>query len=512
MSTPNANVGFLKVNGQIHPVKRSTLAGLVNRWDFYSDGTTLYVKVEANPTTLVTDVRAAVGSHCLIPGSSMVISGLELVGSGSHGISGDGTAHDVKVTGTYIREIGGSYLTGTLRYGNGVQAWIGSQDWDVSFNDISDIYDVATTMQGPSNGTTAIGWKNVHFRHNRIWNSTQTFEIWAESAGFESVPNSGWINCSFRDNICLNAGYSFGSDVREDKAGKRAHLLNYNLQLPVDIDVTGNVFFGAKDGYYYRNTGDFKPPAGYRLDNNDIFLMPGQKVQHQTAQTAEEFAAWATASGADRTSRLYLMPESVDNLDDALNHLAGIEALSASQAKNLGRAVGELKVQLDIGLNPKIEPASSMATLTKTTAVTAYAPLLTINLINNFARFTGIFSYMVAGDNSQVTTWGFMHLQVEPNSPAGSTYVAIRYMQGAPGFPTATKGFRIEDIIAVEELVDYAAGRHRIGLYLNVRSTYNRLSLKAQNINLESSGTSYELKGEAAFLAALPAGRQIIGS
>ena len=248
----STNVGFLKVDGVIHGMKRWALAELVDPWDFYADGSYVYVRATANPTTLATTIVAAAAGDAFTLANSMAIYGLHIRNTGSHGIQG--TAINFEVIGNEVEDVGGSALTGTTRYGNGVEVWIGSADGRVEHNDIHGCYDVGYTMQGTTtNAGAGNKWQRVHARHNRFWNNNQDFEIWSQvgdPAHVGSGNPGGHIACSFEDNECVNAGRSWAAAVRPDRPKGTAFLM-YELQLPVDISVRRNVIYDPADWAIY---------------------------------------------------------------------------------------------------------------------------------------------------------------------------------------------------------------------------------------------------------------------
>jgi hypothetical protein len=296
-SSTNTNVGFLRVAGAIKGGKKFDLASLAADWDFYSDNSKfLYVRAPANPA-LSGDVRAAVDGNIVTAHSSTAVRGLELRGSGGHGFRVPGLDGNIVLDNCVIHEIGGSQLIYTggpanTRYGNGVEIWIGASNVSVTGNEIADVYDVAVTCQGTQTATQ-LGWNNVHITGNQIHNCTQSFEMWCDG-----TTGTGFVNCSFANNTCSMAGYSWAAAVRPDKAGKSTHLLFYDTQLPCGgLAITGNSFHDAAQNYSYLSS--VKPPAGMVVDHNTISLLAGTKLEFQRSETIEQASAWTAATGLD---------------------------------------------------------------------------------------------------------------------------------------------------------------------------------------------------------------------
>lgn len=382
-----ANTGFLKVNGTIKGVKKFALVDLAQPWDFMSDDTYLYVKASANPTTLATDIRAAVKTDAIAGKNCMEFTNLDIFGFGGNGYNGSGK--NVRIMGCAIHEIGGSSGDGvsTTRYGNGIQAWIGSVDALFYHNDIYDVYDTATTMQGGSTPTYP-EWNNVHFRYNRIWNCNQSFEVWCDPK--DGYTGTGFVNTSFRYNICINAGYSWGDPVRPDTDGKATHLLIYGMNLPIDINVSDNVFLSAKENYLYcaASTNGGVPPAGYVMSKNLVLLAPGTKISYTDTQTVESHAAWISASGKDSDSQFIILPANPTSVPDALALAEGFAAFNTAQSKVLHHALNEARAGL-LALQSTVKALPvPVAGMTPFRAGYYYSPLSTGSTTNTSAEAT----------------------------------------------------------------------------------------------------------------------------
>ena len=298
----NTNAGFIRVNGVIKAAKFFALASLAADWDFYNDSQYLYVRLGSNPAS-AGDVRVAVDGNLVTAQSAVAINGLELRGSGGHGVRTPGLQNNVTLSNTVIAEIGGSQLIYTggpanTRYGNGVEIWIGGSNVTVTGCTISDVYDVGVTCQGTQSGAQ-VGWSNVHITNSSIINCTQSFEMWCAGPG--TAAGSGFTNSSFANNRCTGAGRGWGAVVRPDKTGKSTHLLFYDTQLPcAGLSITGNTFVDAAQNYtYFAHTA---PPAGMVVDNNVISLHAGTKLEYQRTETIEQAAAWTAATGLDQHS------------------------------------------------------------------------------------------------------------------------------------------------------------------------------------------------------------------
>lgn len=311
-SSDKADAGFLKVDGVIHGVKRTSQAALTAQWDFYSSDPYTYVYSTDNPATGRTIEIAPYGPWTPTGGvgdvftamPKTIIRDLDIHGCGGTGITNSSywTPHHVRIENCDIHEIGGSWVPGftNVRGGNGIQAWIGCQDWEITRNQVWDCYDAGISYQGaqgvqiPANTS----FVDLHAHHNRIWDCCQSFETWNEG-----TDGAGHVNCSFVDNLCFDAGSSWGQAVRPDPAGRGCHLLFYQHQLPADVLIERNVFFGAATNYVFALDGI---PDGVVLRNNAVYLALGTLIQTSTIpagqrpETIEQAAAWVAATGHDQ--------------------------------------------------------------------------------------------------------------------------------------------------------------------------------------------------------------------
>lgn len=322
----NANVGFLRVDGVIKGHKKASVAELTEEWHFHSneEEKTLTIFRADNPSK-VGDLRISVNGRLVQARSHMTIEGLDLIGTGGHGVQVV-DANEVQILDNRIRDIGGSYLYGTTRYGNGVEMWINTKDVLVQSNIIYEAYDVGVTLQGSQvlgptewNEPWRTGWKNVHVRNNRIARNSQSFEIWARGFKqdedkepiYDHGPMSGYRNCSFTGNLCTDAGAGWGQAVRSNPQEGGVHFLSYNEDLHMDLKVTGNKFLGALNAYMYRQP---EQENDLVIDENVIKLKAGQRLQAdrpqegatQQRQTIEEHVQWSRDTGFDRNSEFII--------------------------------------------------------------------------------------------------------------------------------------------------------------------------------------------------------------
>lgn len=268
----DTNVGFMKVDGRIYYRKVFAYEELSEQWDFYCDNQYVYVKLDDCPCKCADEILFACNIHCLPMVNNLKVTNISFIGTGAHGMCSIGK--HVYVADCEFLEIGGSCLVGygdgRTRYGNGIEFWANSTEGIVERCKFSDIYDVAITMQG--NNTES--WENMYFRNNVIWNCTQAFEIW--SGG--KVPGTGFVNCHFEDNVCIDSGICWGYAARPNKSCA-THLLIYHIDCDIcDITVRGNVFSKSSEALLFKHLGVPAIPKDYKIFGNTIISNPGEPI------------------------------------------------------------------------------------------------------------------------------------------------------------------------------------------------------------------------------------------
>lgn len=359
-SNDSANVGFLLVDGAMWGQSRAELAELTGDWDFYGDETAkrLYVKSAGNPASRTVDLRAAPRATGVTAATSVSVLGVDFEGFGGHGWRADGTVGDFTVRGCSFRKIGGSTLASGSRYGNGGEAWIGSYDITDEHNRYEDVYDVGSTEQGTvESGKTS--FRDIVHRFNTYVNCNQSYELWAQG----SAPSGGFRNVKFQHNLCINSGLSWGSAVRPDTAGKGNHLMTYDMTLPTDVEVNGNVFVGVKDTYRYhrrRNPDmsfNYSPPPGFVSHDNVVVLDSGTSLSFDADQQVEAFELWRAEFDTEHGTQFLVTPRDVveemeadsdGNVLDALTFLSAHTAAAKAVADVGSEAQALLSVEYPV--------------------------------------------------------------------------------------------------------------------------------------------------------------------
>jgi len=412
-----ANIGFLKVDRAIKGQKRTLLDLAVNDWDFYSDGADwLYVCSATNPGSRATSIAAAPATNGISGGggrSGINFASLDILGFGGHGF-GFSKNTDLSIAGCTIREIGGCFGgNGTTRFGNGIEFYgPGGARVNVVGNLIQDVFDVAFTMQGKPILLATDGWEDIAVRGNRVVRCSQFFETWAQygdalNAG--PIPaGAGFRRVAVEDNEVVDCGYGWGSQVRPGTAS-HAPLLNYAMEAPVnDIAFRRNRFHGFPGALIY--TADGFPliaPGTTIEDNTVVFDNPDQPIHHQLPYKPADWNAFQTATGAgqgcaplvgSKATATAGVAEAINVLSAATGSLASGNQAGFGAASAAAGSALQAEHVADVASRTA---ATSFETLSVNVAnANTWAPLLTVNLTNQVARFDAVLNYMTCGDQT----------------------------------------------------------------------------------------------------------------
>lgn len=326
------DVGHLVTDGTVRGVRRTSIAGLVNNWDFYSDGTTLYVRATANPSTLATQIKVAIDGDGSNLRSGVWLRNVHVRGHGGHGVNGPGLGGTTRsrVTNCEVSYCGGSaldgYGDGNVRYGNGIQVWINSSDVLIANNVIHDCYDVGITAQGGSSGQTQT-FTNINIRRNITYRNSQAIEFWYGGEG------AGFVNCVVDYNVFMFSGYGWGAQVRPEQQ-TRVHLLTFAWG-SAGPTMRRNIYWDAAYAFRYSEEN----PVNLQGQNNIIALRAGTLMTHQTAQTIEQAQSWAAADGHETNLNPIILASGGGTADSDVT-----AALNAMEALGFGQKGGSSKL------------------------------------------------------------------------------------------------------------------------------------------------------------------------
>ena len=280
----SANIGFLEdKKGTKYFNKKGTLDELKEEYDFYCDGTYLYIKSDENPYDKLGELKLATKTNLCILKSNLKIKNIRLSGTGAHGMVGSDTSiENVEISKNIIEDIGGSYLKGTTRYGNGIEFYgTNASNVVVKNNIIRNVYDVGFTMQG-----TQGSGSNVVVRDNVFVNNSQDSEIW------ESGSATGIKSYEFTNNISSNQGRGWGYDARPDQY-VAAHILFWQYLIEdTDINFHHNIVYNPRRLYFAEQTNGtniyFKEKDYIKSDYNTYLCTDETKIFRDNYTIAEK--------------------------------------------------------------------------------------------------------------------------------------------------------------------------------------------------------------------------------
>lgn len=517
LPTIDVNIGFLRVDGIIKPNKKWSKDDLLSQWDFYSDNSQyLYIYSTQNPTNLASDIKASPNINILTLGNATKILNLDICGSGGHGVNG--YPQNSYIANCDIHEIGGSMLTGTTRYGNGIQLWTTAQDTIIEYNNIYDCYDVAFTMQGIISG---IGFKNIKYQYNTDWNNNQSFEVWSKG----SVVGTGFLNCKFENNISINAGYGWSYNARLDK-NSTTTLYVQMMEAPVtDILIKNNIFYNPRQGVLCSNViSNGNVPIGYVSKDNYIFLKQNSLINNLKTYTIEQYDSYVSDTNLEKDSKFFVLPSTEDSIYGIISSIMNYLGKNTSQIEifqsslnNLNGKLEELKNNSNFirqtskgveiqQMNGFIKANGGYLTNSTSSPGDYYAPICKFNTSYNYGRIDMVINYMICANSVMNRNGvGTLNLQI-----VGDGHVAQIDLDVFEILEFNSETMSPQDFVAVTEVQD--GTNITVGLYFNIgKSPYSKLSYQPTLLWSEDYiwRTNYTFYDKATLLTALPSGTQI---
>ena len=197
-------------------------------------------------------------------------------------VGSDASTENVQISNSIIEDIGGSYLKGTIRYGNGIEFY-GTDVSNVVIknNIIRNVYDVGFTIQG-----TQGSGQNVVVRDNVFVSNSQDSEIW------ESGSATGIKSYEFTNNISINQGRGWGYDARPDKY-VAAHILFWQYLIEdTDIYFHHNIVYNPRRLYFIEQTNgtniSFKENDYIKSDYNTYLCTDETTIFRDSYKIAEK--------------------------------------------------------------------------------------------------------------------------------------------------------------------------------------------------------------------------------
>lgn len=214
------NIGFFTgENGKIYGNRKKQKVDLINEFDFYCNGTKIYVKCSDNPSRKLGSIKFVSRNNLFSISSNMIIDNLNIQYTGAHGIARK--VKDIKnvyISNCIISEIGGSVQDNKsfTRYGNGIEFYESSENTLTENCIIRNVYDAGYTIQARN---VKNGFYNNICRNNIFVNCTYSHEVSCNNFELDySERIDGKVNnYKFYNNITINQGRGWGYDARTDK-------------------------------------------------------------------------------------------------------------------------------------------------------------------------------------------------------------------------------------------------------------------------------------------------------
>lgn len=241
---------------------RDSLTALGREWDFYWDGSKLYMYCQyAHPNSLLKDIEVGFGCDIFkIDGQSEIkVENLAFANAGRHAIGGLNYPSEITVRGCEFSYIGGSLINDYqesgiyTRLGNAVEFLGGSTNILVEQCSFYSIYDSGVTFQGGSKAGISHNVRNFTVNECVFEKcGLASFEYWL---GYEGTAD----NIQITNNYMADAGSGHGGvKNRTVSSFGNAHIRADGINIITGFRVENNVFDSSVDGagllFLSRNT------------------------------------------------------------------------------------------------------------------------------------------------------------------------------------------------------------------------------------------------------------------
>jgi len=323
-ATISLDVGNLIFNSEASVGFKKSIIGDVNTQGyFYYNATTdlLYMYSASNPGTYYTTIEAALKRYGVaIAHSDITVQNLDIRYQGSHGIQVNGassTIDNIIIQDNYLAYIGGSYLTGTTRYGNGIEFWDATTDSIIRRNLIDNIYDAAITTQGTTAGKAK---SNESFYNNIVSNSEYGFEFVHLGAG--STTNGLYVY----NNVFYNNGGGWGYAQRSDQNGTGLKLADNVNAGQSNLFFKNNIVHTSVDRHIFSEDPG-NDLSAWEFDYNSYYP-DGATLFVRSGVATTNFAGWQTAI-SDEAASIVVDPLMTDPANGDFTLQSGSPAIDA---------------------------------------------------------------------------------------------------------------------------------------------------------------------------------------
>ena len=309
----NTQIGNVVFNyGQAIGRDRSSVAELESNFDYYTDGSTLYVySTVGNPGDICQSIEVSnkIGRAVLVINSYCTVENIQVMFGGAHGIQANDST-GVNIKGTVVGFIGGLPTSSGVKYGNGIELWNDTADAVIDSCYVFQCYDSAVTHQFTDQGTdTSANFNNITYSNNLIEYNFMGFEYFNNTSSTSDSMN----NISFDGNIVRFSGYGFGWYTRPDhEVGCDIKGNGVNDNKASNFTVTNNYLDVSRQGLIIvssTNNNAYIPDFSgnhYAVGTKDCILRTGiTGGNHYRAYSEANQISDALAVLGDTTAKLY---------------------------------------------------------------------------------------------------------------------------------------------------------------------------------------------------------------
>lgn len=243
------DIGFFRDDkNNLYGSKKESKEELLNKYDFFCEKTSLFIKSEVNPSDELGRITLANKINIVGMNSNTIIDGITIKDTGAHGMGKkDSFIENTIITNCIIENIGGSYLNDEgVRYGNGIEFWHQAKNTVVRNCIFKNIFDAAYTLQGDE---VKEGFYNNLCENNIFINCTYPIEMFCYYGDLK-IDNCKFERNIVRNNIIINQGHGFGFDNRPDKF-QPSNLVVWILPYPnVKVNYSNNRTYNSRSLFY----------------------------------------------------------------------------------------------------------------------------------------------------------------------------------------------------------------------------------------------------------------------
>ncbi len=254
-----ADIGVIIFNhGKAFGNRKTKKENLVQNYNFFCEErkSTLYLYYDGgNPAEAFYSMEIGPDNTLITPGGDSTIQNIRMMYTGGFGVS-YANKDNVVMQGLVIGYMGGSIMTGSTRYGNGVQLWGFCDGMVIDHCHVYQCYDAGITPQWSGDKTATGNEENIKYTNNLLEYSVYNIEYFLRDT------QGKYKDVEFSGNIVRYAGYGWGTLARGNNKDAT------NIRGVVTSDVEN---FVIKNNIFYMGTPNLIRIEVDRADQMPIF-------------------------------------------------------------------------------------------------------------------------------------------------------------------------------------------------------------------------------------------------